>query len=181
MNQVVFNFKINVKTLFSEHGDGNDLGWGSCGLRERFMAWMERRGNVILFLAQRRRTTFKAGKEFEFWLCLIVSEPWLPHSTMKAKFYLPRRIVVRIKWDVEFERALGALNTVEDHTTLRTNTKVKSGPTAGVGLGSKAFPAEDQRPAHRPTCASAFLLLETVSSSPAPESSGRKPQAQSLP
>lgn len=143
---------------------------------------MERRGNVILFLAQRRRTTFKAGKEFEFWLCLIVSEPWLPHSTMKAKFYLSRRIVVRIKQDIELERALGALNTVEDHTALRTNTKVKSGPATGVGLGSKEFPAEDQRQAHRPTSASAFLLLETVSSSPpAPESSCRKPQAQSLP
>lgn len=139
-------------------------------------------GECNTLLGSKKAHYIQSGKEFELWLCLIVSEPWSLHSTMKAKFYLSRRIVVRIKRDVEFERALGALNTVEDHTILCPNTKVKSGPTAGVGLGSNAFPAEGQRPAHRPTCASAFLLLETISSSPpAPESSGRKPQAQSLP
>lgn len=132
------------------------------------MGRMEKRGNVILFLAQRKSTTFKAGKELEFGLCLIVSEPWLPHSTVKAKFYLSHRMVVRITGDIKFERALGALNSVEDHTALRTNTKVKSGPHHRSWPGEQGVSgrgAETSTQTDFCFCFS-FHPLETVSSSP---------------
>lgn len=97
----MLNFKVNVKPIF-DHGDVG-IGWENHGMRK---LWGE--GNLILILVQRKNAIFKVNKTV--WV-LVLSSLSLGYfiSKVKIEFYLSHRVVVRIKWDIEFERALRAL------------------------------------------------------------------------